>query len=450
MLSKEDNMLIAQVGPGTAMGEAMRSYWIPILLSYELPENDGRALRVRVLGENLIAFRDSEGKVGLLDEHCPHRGASLYFGRNEECGLRCVYHGWKFNVSGTIVDMPNEPPTSTFKNRIKANAYPCAERNGVIWAYMGNKSDENRPDLPDFEWNLVPESRCYISKRVEDCNWVQAYEGGIDSSHVSFLHSRLNPTDFTGSPREKGMKYMAGDKFPHYETIETPYGMMVGARRSAEPGYHYWRITQCLMPFYTILPSYGTDSPVSGHAWVPIDDYSTMVWTITWHPIRDLTQDELDDMKYWSPDRVGTSEGNGRHLPLNMYMEETSIANSRWRSKLNLANDYLIDWNAQATKSFSGIPTIAMQDQAVQESMGPIFDRRKEHLGTADLAIIRMRHLWLNTAKGLQERGVEPVGVSAPATYHIRSASMRLPEDADWVREAELVTSADQSKVHFV
>ncbi|WAH40252.1 Rieske 2Fe-2S domain-containing protein [Alicyclobacillus fastidiosus] len=450
MLSKEDNALITQVGPGTAMGAVMREYWLPILLSCELQEKDGRPLRVRVLGEDLVAFRDSNGTIGLLEEHCPHRGASLYFGRNEECGLRCVYHGWKYDVNGNITDMPNEPPQSTFKDRLKAIAYPCVERNGTVWAYLGSKCAEQRPSLPDLEWNLVPQSRCYISKRYQECNWVQAYEGGIDSSHVSFLHSRLNSTDFTGSPREQGMKYMAGDKFPHYETLETPYGMMVGARRSAEPGFHYWRITQCLMPFYTILPSYGADSPVSGHAWVPIDDHTTMVWTITWHPTRDLTEEELDDMRYWSPDRVGTSEGNGRHLPLDMYIQETSNPGSRWKPKLNKGNDYLIDWEAQATKAFSGIPTISMQDQAVQESMGPIYDRRKEHLGTADMAIIRMRQLWLKAAKGLRDRQVVPVGLYAPQSYHIRSASIRLPDGIDWASEATQVTSANQDEVHFI
>ncbi|WP_067929058.1 Rieske 2Fe-2S domain-containing protein [Alicyclobacillus shizuokensis] len=450
MLSKEDNMLITRVGPGKPMGNVMRAYWLPMLLSSELPERDGRPLRVRVLGEDLIAFRDTRGNVGLLEEYCPHRGASLYFGRNEQCGLRCVYHGWKFEVSGRIADMPNEPPGSTFKDRIRAKAYPCVERNGVVWTYMGDKQESERPALPHFEWNLVPESRCYISKRLQECNWVQAYEGGIDSSHVSFLHSRLNPADFTGSPREHGMKYMAADTFPHYETVETPYGMMVGARRNAEPGYHYWRITQCMMPFYTILPSYGGDSPLSGHAWVPIDDVSTMVWTITWHPSRDLREDELEDMRHWSPERVGTSEGNGRHLPLDMYMEETSAPGSGWRPKPNKANDYMIDWNAQATKAFSGIPTIAMQDQAVQESMGPIYDRRKEHLGTADLAIIRMRRLWLNAAKGILERNMKPVGVEAPESYYIRSASMRLPVDADWVEEAARLTSANERTVHFI
>ncbi|MCL6593820.1 MAG: Rieske 2Fe-2S domain-containing protein, partial [Alicyclobacillus sp.] len=322
MLSQEDNDLITRVGPATPMGQVMRSYWLPLLLSEELPEADGRPLRVRVLGEDLIAFRDSQGRVGLLEEHCPHRGASLYFARNEECGLRCVYHGWKFDVDGRITDMPNEPPESTFKDRIRAVAYPCVERNGVIWAYLGNQPEGQRPELPAFEWNLVPASQCYISKRYQECNWVQAYEGGIDSSHVSFLHSRLNPGDFKGSPREQGMKYMAADKFPHYETVETPYGLMVGARRKAEPGFFYWRITQCLMPFYTLLPAYGSDSPVSGHAWVPIDDHNTMVWTITWHPSRDLTEAELNDMRNWSPDQVGSSEGNGRHLPLNMYAPE--------------------------------------------------------------------------------------------------------------------------------
>src|SRR4051794_33699126 len=182
MLSKEDNELLTRVGPGTPTGELLRRYWQPALLAAELPEPDGAPLRVRLLGEDLVAFRDTSGQVGLLGAHCPHRGASLFFGRNEECGLRCVYHGWKFDVTGQCVDMPSEPPESNFKDKIHHIAYPCAERGGVIWAYLGPSSPV--PPLPALEWiNLPPEQR-FQAKRMQYCNWVQALEGDIDQSHV--------------------------------------------------------------------------------------------------------------------------------------------------------------------------------------------------------------------------------------------------------------------------
>src|SRR5689334_15961093 len=187
MLSREDNELVTRVGPGTPMGSLMREYWLPAMLSSEVPAPDSDPVRVMLLGEKLIAFRDTNGKIGLIQNHCPHRGASLFFGRNEESGLRCVYHGWKFAADGTCVDMPNEPAESDFKHKVRATAYPCKERGGIIWAYMG--PPERQPELPDLEWAIVPEDQRYISKRLQETNYAQAMEGGIDSSHVSFLHN---------------------------------------------------------------------------------------------------------------------------------------------------------------------------------------------------------------------------------------------------------------------
>src|SRR5579885_1952307 len=176
MLSQEENELITRVGPGTPMGAALRRYWLPALLVEELPAPDCPPVRVRLLGEDLVAFRDSMGQLGLLGAHCPHRGASLFFGRNEECGLRCVYHGWKFDVAGACVDMPSEPEESTFKERVRATAYPCVERGGVVWTYMGPPALQ--PPLPELEWALLPEPQRYASKRLQECNWLQAMEGG--------------------------------------------------------------------------------------------------------------------------------------------------------------------------------------------------------------------------------------------------------------------------------
>src|SRR5579875_2255125 len=184
MLSIQDNELLCNVAPGTAMGELMRLYWIPAFMSDELPEPDGRPMCVRLLCEDLVAFRDSSGRVGLVQNNCPHRGASLFFGRNEDDGLRCVYHGWKFDISGTCTDMPNEPAESNFKDKVHAVAYPTQERNGVVWVYMGAR--QTLPPLPDIEPNMAED--CRVSQVIRNCNWLQGLEGDIDTSHLGFLH----------------------------------------------------------------------------------------------------------------------------------------------------------------------------------------------------------------------------------------------------------------------
>ena len=189
MLAYDDNHLLTRTGPGTPMGLTLRRYWIPALLASELPEPDGAPVRVRLLGEDLIAFRDTLGRVALLDEYCPHRRASLFFGRNEDCGLRCVYHGWKFDVDGQCVDMMNEPPEREFAHKIRTTAYPLVELGGVLWAYLGPPA--LRPPLPAFAWTQAPATHRYASKVVQDCNWVQALEGGIDTSHVPILHRTI-------------------------------------------------------------------------------------------------------------------------------------------------------------------------------------------------------------------------------------------------------------------
>ena len=437
MLSREDNEILARFGPGTMMGDVFRQYWLPILLSSELPEPDCAPIRQRILGEDLVAFRDSNGQPGLLAAHCPHRGASLFFGRNEECGLRCVYHGWKFDVTGKCVDMPNEPPESNFKDKVHARAYPCCERNGLIWAYMGPLAEP--PDLPALEWNLVPEDQRYISKRYEECNWAQALEGGIDSSHSGFLHSKLKQ-DYDDEYRQ-GLSIKDVDKHPRFEVVDTNYGELVAARRTVDDQSYYWRITQFLMPAYTMLPPYGRN-PLSGHFWLPLDDYTSMAWTVTWHPTRPLTEAELTNMK----------EGWGLHVGLDMLGKgDPSKPGSEWQPKATRDNDYLIDREAEKTEVFSGLPWIAIQDQALQESMGPIYDRTNEHLGVSDTGIIQVRRRWLQAAKDLRARGVTPPGALEPETYNVRPFAVILPKDTMWVeataenraaKQGELIPSA--------
>ncbi len=286
MLRKEQNDLLTRTGAGTPMGEMFRRYWIPALLAEELPENDCAPVRVQLLSEKLIAFRDTEGRYGLIDEFCAHRGVSLWFGRNEECGLRCPYHGWKYDVTGQCVEIPSEPEKSGFRAMIKLRSYPLVERGGVLWTYMG--PTEHQPGLPEFEFAMVPPEQTYTSKRLQYCNWLQAMEGGIDSSHVSWLHRDAFRSDplMVGS---RGNQYNLGDAMPVFEVVDQPAGLFIGARRNAEDGY-YWRITPWCMPSFTMIPPRG-NHPVHGHFWIPIDDENCWAWSFDYHPTRALTAD---------------------------------------------------------------------------------------------------------------------------------------------------------------
>jgi nitrite reductase/ring-hydroxylating ferredoxin subunit len=258
MLSHDENELLTKTGPGTAMGALIRRYWIPVVQSKEV-EPGGRVKRVMLLGERLVAFRGTSGRPGLIGEFCPHRLASLYFGRVEEAGMRCVYHGWKYGLDGQCLEMPSEPPESGFASKVKHTAYPCEERGGLIWAYMGPANPP--PPLPDLEFTLLPEANVFISKRVQDCNWFQAMEGGIDSSHISFLHAPIDHRDAEvtrGIDRASfgvGAAVETGDRAPRFDVADTEYGVAIGARRTQPDGRWYWRITQFLMPFYTMPPT---------------------------------------------------------------------------------------------------------------------------------------------------------------------------------------------------
>src|SRR4030081_1474189 len=268
MLKREDNELITRVGPGTPMGNLMREYWVPAMLSSELAQADSDPVRVMLLGEQLIGFRDSNGKVGLVANNCPHRGASLFFGRNEGAGLRCVYHGWKFDTSGACIDMPNEPAESDFLTKVKAVAYPCQERGGIVWAYLGPRSSP--PSLPDLEPNMLGDERVVVTAIQRDCNWLQGLEGDIDTSHLGFLH--LGAVDPEKTKPGTFQHYTVKDRAPRYSVVDTEYGAMYGAYRPADEGRLYWRIAQFLFPFYAMIPTGVLGLQVLTRAWVPMDD----------------------------------------------------------------------------------------------------------------------------------------------------------------------------------
>src|SRR3954449_5839955 len=299
MLSREENELITRVGPGTPMGNAMRRYWIPACLSSEIAEPDCPPVRVKLLGEDLVAFRDSEGRIGLIEEFCPHRRVSLYFGRNEECGLRCIYHGWKFDVTGSCVDMMNEPEEYDFKHKVRTTAYPTCELGGIVWAYLGPA--EKMPPLPKFAWTQAPETHRHVTKVIQECNWLQGLEGGIDTSHAPILHRLLTETSTRGGFKPSS-PFVRG-KAPKLVVDLTDYGYQyAGIRPLGEDEMHV-RTYQFILPFHQIRPSRsGRGSPVdAGHIWVPIDDYTTAVYNWNYS-----TGGELDE-----EDRLERGLGNG-------------------------------------------------------------------------------------------------------------------------------------------
>ncbi|HSF06712.1 MAG TPA: Rieske 2Fe-2S domain-containing protein [Methylomirabilota bacterium] len=427
MLSKADNELLCRVGPGTPVGDLMRQYWIPALVSAELPAPDGPPVRVRLLGENLIAFRVTSGKAGLIQNHCPHRGASLFFGRNEGEGLRCVYHGWKFDCAGACVDMPNEPPESTFKSRIRATAYPCVERNDVIWAYLGSRPTP--PPLPDLEPNMLPRGEYAIQKVLRECNWFQALEGDIDTSHLGFLHlGAVKPEDTAPGTFDY---YNVAERAPRYEVVDTEFGTSYGAYRTAEADTYYWRIAHFLFPFFTMIPTGVLGMQILVRAWVPLDDGHTMFWSIAAPRSRQGAGSAGGAVAFTAGGRpvaaAGSRAGGFEFLP------DTTDWLGKFRLAQNKDNDYLIDREAQRTESFTGIAGIHQQDQAVTESMGPIIDRTREHLGTSDAMIIRTRRRVINVAKALRDAGTTPPGVDDPTAYRYRSGGVVLPRDADWL-----------------
>ncbi|WP_089718448.1 Rieske 2Fe-2S domain-containing protein, partial [Candidatus Entotheonella palauensis] len=388
MLSQEENELLTRVGAGTRMGDLMRQYWIPVVCSSEV-EAGGRVKRVKILGEDLIVYRAPNGTPGMIGEYCPHRLASMYFGRNEVSGMRCVYHGWKFGHDGQCIDMPNVPPEDDFKDKVRHPAYPCAEHGGVIWAYMGPA--DLPPGLPELEWATVPESQRFVSKFYQECNYIQGLEGGIDPSHISFLHAVVDADDASLVQEldraEAGFGFTAGlEKAPHLEVADTDYGVLLGARRHADPGMYYWRITHFHMPFYTMPPTETKPDPLRHlHIWVPVDDERVINWCVSWHPSRDITDDERQAFE------------SGMSIHIMDYAPATSEAYGDIRPRAERRNDYLIDWEVHRRQKLLGVPGVGLQDKTITESQHPQH-RMVERLGRSDLGIIRVRRCLLDAA----------------------------------------------------
>ncbi|MBV8031544.1 MAG: Rieske 2Fe-2S domain-containing protein [Betaproteobacteria bacterium] len=412
MFTAAENELLTRTGPRTAMGEYFRRFWLPVALSRELPAPDSPPIRVRVLGEPFIAFRDSAGAVGLVEPRCAHRGADLFFGRNEEGGLRCIYHGWKYDVGGRCLELPNVPAGSAYHGKIAIRACPTREFGELVWAYLG-PADREPPDLPQLEFGLVPPSHRYVTKRLQQCNWAQSMEGALDTAHFSFLHMPAPGMKANENPQaaadERRIRWLRHDPLPQFTILDHEVGFAIGGSRKADGGELYWRATQFMLPSHSITPSAMPGETYYGYTWVPVDDESCWIYVYAWHPERPLGAEER--ARYDKGGYGQFAELGPGYVPLR-----------------NRTNDYLIDREEQKHRSFTGVRGIAEQDAMAQDSQGLIADRTSEHLSATDIAIVRFRQAMLQGARALAE-GTEPQAPRRAAAYRLRAGGALAPAE---------------------
>ena len=415
MLSKEDNEILTRVGPGTLMGNLLRRYWIPACMTSEIPEPDGAPVRVRLLGEDLVAFRDTNGAVGLIEEQCPHRGASLFFGRNEECGLRCTYHGWKFDVTGQCTDQRSE--LHPFAHKIKITSYPVHESGGIVWTYMGPA--ETMTPFRDFGTDSLPAGNVAVYKEVVHCNWVQSMDGDVDTAHISNLHQfdaiddvPDDGTDQPGYPSGyMSMKFWRHDPRSLIEVNDEWHGFRYAGIRTTPNGHRHARITAYIFPASNIIAAIPFSTR---HIFVvPVDDYHTHRYNFT-----------------VTPPANPRGLGGPAFFTYEKYPFEMLPPNGIMERKYTQENDYQIDRVAQKGTSYSGIRNFRAQDLMATETAGPIYDRTREHLGSTDVAVIRMHRMLLRGAKALAE-GQEPPALHGDFRS-IRGAEKVLAEGEDW------------------
>ena len=436
MLTASDNELLTKVGPGTPMGELMRRFWLPAILPWELPEPDCAPVQFRLLGEDLVAFRDTAGKIGVLPENCPHRGASLFFGRNEEHGLRCIYHGWKFDVNGNCVDMPNEAPAANFRDKVKITTYPATERGNIIWTYMGPPGDV--PNLPGFLSNHLPAKYTHVYKRLQSSNFMQGLEGGIDPTHAAFLHGNLS------GPRQGFSQVMGETRNPDCYAVETDYGVMLATMRPHNEKEDFWRTNFFLMPIYTQIPgariqgSGDGESLLRWSAWVPMDDENTMRFTVETDPVKPMNENSQYTQKYKE-----TEEGIPVPMSFQGYDPIQGTPGGQFRPRTHRQNRYLLDRELQRTERFSGMTDAGTEDQALTETMGAIYDRSREHLGSSDRGIILTRRVLIQSARQHAEDGTVPTALESPNAYLVHGVNIALQKGANWKTELRTLTAAE-------
>ena len=403
MLSATDNAYLNTSEPNTPMGNYLRCHWHPVALSEEVAKPDCAPIRLKVMGEDLLLFRDSKGNTGLIEPFCAHRGADLFFGRNEECGIRCIYHGWKYDIHGNCIDMPNVPKDAAYHGKIKIKAYPTQEFADMVWAYMG-PPDIQPFEVPQLEAGLVPPSHRYVTKRLVECNWTHSMEGALDTAHFSFLHMpapAFRKDDSSNiAADESRIRWLRNDPAPRFKIIDHEVGFLIGGARNADPGDHYCRLTQYMLPTHSITPSAMPNETYYGYSWVPIDDYSCWMYVYAWHPDQAISDEERK--KYIKGGYGQFAELGPGYVPLR-----------------NRSNSYLMSRDEQKNISFTGIRGIAEQDQMAQESQGYMIDRTKENLSPTDVGIIRFRKLLLQEAKAFAA-GKNPDSPNKAKDYCVR------------------------------
>jgi phthalate 4,5-dioxygenase len=407
MLSQHENELLTRVEGDAPMGQMMRRYWLPAALGEEVVERDGTPVRVRMFGENLVLFRDTDGRLGLIEEFCAHRLASLALGRNEECGLRCVYHGWKFDVHGACVDMPTEPSGYGYRDRIRLRSYPLQEAGGIVWAYLG--PDGSAPAFPTYDWMKLPTDHVVSMKIGERANYLQAIEGATDNAHSWFLHR-----DATADSTKRFA--ISDDLSPILEAEDTNYGFRYATiRRPNENAdtLKYVRVMLFVVPSTSIIPRpMDPTKATQVQIHVPIDDTHSYLYNAVWSQ-------------------------NGQALDREEMLERKRARrgidiDERYFSFDHIGNWWRQDRAAMKNGSWMGIEGVPHQDIAAQESMGPIVDRTREHLGTSDVAIIRLRRRLLEAVTRFQ-RGETPMGQDPPAPFdRLRSEEALIPLDQPW------------------
>jgi phthalate 4,5-dioxygenase oxygenase subunit len=413
MLTAAENDVLCRVEGDAPMGRLMRAHWLPACLSEEVAEPDGAPLRVRLLGEELVAFRDSDGRLGVMDEHCPHRRASLALGRNEECGLRCLYHGWKIDVEGNVVDMPSEPRESGLAQKVKHRTYPNREAGGFVWIWMGDP--QAVPEFAPPAWAPSPAIRTSVVKIAVDCNWAQVLEGAIDSAHSSTLHSSdMVPArvERAGATAREWLR-PSTDKAPRLAVQRTDFGFRyVAIRRPIKDAatHDYLRITLFVAPFTVLIPPNNQYNLAIMN--VPLDDTHTMFYFIAW------SAGEGIDQETWR-------KFCGAQVGIDL---DRNFRRIRTRD-----NNYLQDRMAMKAGSFTGINGIPNQDLAMWETMGAIADRTRERLGASDVAVVEFRRQMIEAARGVAAGG-KALGAPPLAVPHVRLASYEgiVPKATDW------------------
>jgi phthalate 4,5-dioxygenase len=413
-LTSEENELLTRVSRGMPMGEMMRRYWVPACLSEELPEPDCDPIRLRVLGEDLIAFRDNDGRPGVMQERCPHRGASLFFGRNEEGGLRCLYHGWKIAVDGTVLDTPCEPVESMIKYHVRANAYPTYERADVVWAYLGPA--DQTPPFPDYWWMSLDKSQLVVGKIDYACSYLQGVEGTTDSAHNNALHAGFEYMGWSEEQirqlEEKGYPLVRIPRDQKNEIVNTAYGFRYGVVRpdlSDPGGHHTISMTPVILPWSVYLD-------YSPHMFVPADDEHTWLFDVRTRGGRPFDREkELASRGELVGSDLAPDHRKLRTLQMN-YLQDRKAMRERRES-----------W------SYSGLPWgKPIQDMAVTESMGPIYDRQGEHLGVHDAMVVQLRERLLSSLRRFMETGETPATDPSIEWSKIRGGTAIVPIDTPW------------------